>query len=384
MDAAKADDLQTVLGLVESGRAVTRGELAKAMNLRSTGISELVGELLGKRLLQENTRPAVKRGRPVAYLSVNPYRFCFIYLHIANRRIVARALDSAGRVLAETMAAPEATCSNEEMADTLLRLAREMQARLPDASTLSAVVCSLSGLLDVPRGLWCFTSRWPALRDFDVNKALAPLGTDVVLIRNLDAELTGRLTEEPGSAERSVLLLHWGFGIGAAYATSNDVVNLRRGRFCEIGHWELGNAQGRPCNCGHKDCLETVAALWSIWPKLREKFPDLPFDEMGLSAVARDVPLLESPAMEEALAQVLRIIKNLCRLLFPEEIVLTGPFFHNVEIFNRFSEGIWKAPLLGSIDQMRVTLGSSSAHYELVGAIGDRVQQARVALIARP
>jgi len=383
MDAAKAGDLQTVIELVESGKAVTRGELAKAMNLRSTGVSDLVGDLVAKRLLQENTRPAAKRGRPVAYLSVNPYRFCFIYLHIASRKIVAQALDSSGRVLGEVMAAPSPDCSNADMAKTLLQLAEEMRTRLPDDSTLSGVVCSFSGLLDVPRGLWCFTSRWPELKDLDLHEALAPLGVDIVLIRNLDAELTGRMAGSEGNSDRSVLLLHWGYGIGAAYATSNEVINRHRGRFCEIGHWELGNAKGRPCTCGHTDCLETVAALWAIWPKLQEDFPKLPFDESDLGSVARDVALLESPTMEEALAQVLRITKNLCRLLFPEEIILTGPFFHNVEIFNRFSQGLWKAPLLGSIDQVRVTLGSTSERYELMGAIGDRLQQARLALIAQ-
>ena len=201
-------------------------------------------------------------------------------------------------------------------------------------------------------------------------------------MRNLDAELAGIRLQENHPTDTSVLLLHWGHGIGAAYCTDDIIVNRHRGRFCEIGHWGLGTTLGRRCTCGNTDCLETVAALWALGPALREKFPDLPMHESGLAAHAHRIDLLDSPAMEAALQQVLRLTTNLCRLLFPDRIILTGPFVQNPDIFSRFAHTLKRAPLLQSLDKVRVSVKDIGMDLEVAGALHDPFNAALRFLVA--
>ncbi|WMS42650.1 ROK family protein [Acuticoccus sp. MNP-M23] len=383
MGLPRTRELAAVLDLVRTGRASTRGEIVSHLNLRSTSVSDYVGELVAKELLRESIVKRQGRGRPAATLVYNLQRFGAIFIQVTSRSIAAKAVDMAGNVIAERTAEPPHNTNNADMAATLLRLARAIKAKFPKGVEVVAIICSLSGLLDAPRHLWCFTSRWPEVRNLDIAAALAPLGHTVTLVRNLDAELIGRLASaSPAQSRESVLLLHWGYGIGAAYYTEGAIVNRTQGRFCEIGHWRLGSARGRTCTCGNTDCLETIAALWSLGPKLREAFAGMPATEAELRPVARDLDLLSVPEMEAATSEVVRLTANLARLLFPYRIILTGPFVHNAAIFNRFVEELERAPVLKTLDHITVGEGDAVERHELDGALAGVFEKARATLLA--
>ncbi|WP_282609517.1 ROK family protein [Pelagibius sp. Alg239-R121] len=371
MEFNRTEDLVAIADLVRDGRASTRGNIGELLSMRSTSVSELVGELVAKDLLRESTIKPQGRGRPAASLSYNHQRFGAVFISVVDRTLVAKAVDLAHRVVAESSVTPPCDAGNEAMADLMRRLVADITTKFPTGIEVCAIVCSLSGLLDVARSTWCFSSRWPELRNFDVAAALADANCAVSLIRNLDAELAGIRLHEGHPPSETALLLHWGYGIGAAYSADGEIVNRSRGRFCEIGHWSLGDAVGRHCTCGNTDCLETVAALWALGPELRQTFPGLPLDESGLAGQLRQLDLLESPAMSEALKQMLRLTTNLCRLLFPDRIILTGPFVQNPEIFSRFVMTLEQAPLLKSLDKVRVSVNETGMGFEIASALRD-------------
>lgn len=380
-ETQRTHELRAVLDLVRMGKATTRGEIIAHLNLRSTTVSELVGELVETDLLRESVAKQRGRGRPAAFLTYNTQRFGVIFMQVASRSIVAKAVDMAGRVVGETHSAPPAETGNNEMASVLRHLAAEAIERFPTGVEPIAVVCSFSGLLDAPRKLWCFSSRWPNVSNLDVGEVLRSLGKEVILVRNLDAELAGRLANAGSRREESVLLLHWGYGIGAAYYTEGAIVNRQRGRFCEIGHWSLGNARGTRCTCGNTDCLETVAALWSLGPQIKSVYPDLPLDEDAFGPIAERLNLLGIPALAEATREVVRLTGNLSRLLFPHRIILTGPFVRNADIFHRFAIALEAAPVLRSLDRTVVTSGEHSSRHELLGAVETVFEDARSNLL---
>ncbi|UIJ73396.1 ROK family protein [Aurantimonas sp. HBX-1] len=383
IETHRARELGAILDLVRNGQASTRSEIVELLNMRSTSVSEFVGELVEKDLLRESVPKQQGRGRPATFLAYNWQRFGVVFLQVTNRSLVAKAVDMAGRIVAERHESPPAETDNAGMAVILRELAEAMLLRFPSGVEVVAVVCSFSGLLDAPRQLWCFSSRWPQLRNLDVGAALSTIGKDVVLVRNLDAELAGRLADGATAHDgESVLLLHWGYGIGAAYYTEGSIVNRLRGRFCEIGHWGLGNARGAVCTCGNTDCLETVAALWSLGPQLQGAYPGIPLEEDTFGPMAQRLDLLAIPAVEEAAQQVVRLTGNLSRLLFPDRIILTGPFVQNAEIFHRFVRALEAAPVLKSLDRTIVTCGEPGSRHEMVGAAQAIFDAARFRLLA--
>jgi transcriptional regulator of PTS gene len=369
MDTSRTDDLISVAALVRSGQATNRGEISRQFGMRSTSVSDLVGQLIARGVLHENSARGRGKGRPAAVLSFNQQRLGAVFITVIDQTLVASAVDLDLRVLGQVTAAPPQTSDTDAMARTLRQLVQDTAAIFAPQVELGAVVCSMSGLLDVGRLTWCVSARWPELRNLDLGAALAEFGCPIWLIRNLDAELAGLRLQENHGPEETALLLHWGHGIGAAYAAGGDVVNRRRGRFCEIGHWGLGNGRGLRCNCGNTDCLETVAGLWSIRPALLAEFPNLPYSESGIAAHCARVDLRESPVVQGALSEVLRLTANLCRLLFPDRVILTGPFVQTPEIFSRFVQTLDKAPMLRSLDKVRVSVSDGARAPELAGAM---------------
>lgn len=369
MDATPPSDLLKVASIVRQGTARTRGEISRALSIRSSTVSELVGELVANDLLLESLVRTSGRGRPTAALRFNDQRFGAIFVSVVDRRLVAKAVDLSYRVLAELDCVPPDDADNTRMAACIRDLVERMAQSFPAGIELAAVVLSLSGLLDVARGIWCFSSRWPALSNLPVTDAFAHLPWPVTLVRNLDAELAGIRMAQDYPAQESILLLHWGHGIGASLYTDGAVINRERGRFCEIGHWGLGNSKGRPCTCGNRDCLETVAALWALGPQLRAAFPDLPLDESSLALELGRIDLMSVGAMQEALSQMLRLTANLCRLFFPDRVILTGPFVQNPLIFRQFVDAISSAPLVRSLDIVRVSVNEIGQRDEILGAL---------------
>lgn len=382
-EGGRARELAAVLDLVRTGRATTRGEIVSLLALRSSSVSEFVGELVAKDLVRESLPRRRGRGRPAALLTYNAQRFGAVVVKVSGRRILAQAVDMGGRIVAEHHETPPQDIGNTAMAGVLQRLASQAVADFPVGVEVVAVVASLSGILDARGGRWCFSSRWPQLDNLDLSAALAPLGLGLVLVRNLDAELTGRLAEAvEATAGESVLILHWGHGIGAGYATEGAIVNRSNGRFGEIGHWRLGNGRGAPCACGNTDCLETVAALWALAPRLEAAFPGIAATEPEFGADARHLDLLAVPEVALATNEVVRLTANLSRLLFPDRIIVTGPFVHNSAILARFKDALESEPLLRSLDRLQVDLGEAAERFETAGALTGIFEAARARLLA--
>lgn len=73
--------------------------------------------------------------------------------------------------------------------------------------------------------------------------------------------------------------------------------------------------------------------------------------------------------VQMALSEVLRLTANLCRLLFPERVVLTGPFVQTPEVFSRFVQTLELAPMLRSLDKIQVSVSSGTQSLGLAGAL---------------
>lgn len=384
MDINRQNEVMRIMDLVRTGRSRTRSDIARALSMRSTSVSEIVGDLISRSLLTEMQLKPKGRGRPVGMLNFNPRRLGAILLSVEGRSLVGQIVDLGFDVLSEARIVPPPDADNIAMVCCFRSLIQQLVSTFPPGIDIGCLVASLPGLLDVPRGTWCVSSRWPKMVNLDVLAVLSDFPWPVSLVRNLDAELYGLHLADDARADDNILLLHWGHGIGAAYCSGGEVINRKRGRFCEIGHWSLGNRRNVLCTCGNRDCLETVAAFWAIGDRLRSRFPELPKDERGLADSLRRVDILDSVVMTEALAEVLRLTANLCRLLFPDRIVLTGPFSQHPEVFRRFVDTIGDATLLTSIDKIRVTASDPERRFEISGALQGPLDAALRACLCGP
>ena len=156
MESLRVEELVTIVGLVREGKAATRGDIAEQMSLRSTTVSEMVGELVAHDLLRATTIKKRGRGRPAAQLTFNPLRLGAVFVSVVDRMLIAKAVDLGGRILDEASITPPENAANATMADHVRRLVADIAHSFPQGTDICAVVCSFSGVIDVPRSTWCF------------------------------------------------------------------------------------------------------------------------------------------------------------------------------------------------------------------------------------
>lgn len=329
-------DCARVYGLVARGLAHSRVEVTRQLGLRSTTTSRVVADLVSRRLILEVAGETAGRGRPAAVLIANPRRIGASVIYVSSQSLSGALLDLNGQILEEQRIplAPEA--GNAELAATMAGLAESLVAAMPRGMSHAGTAVSLSGLIDIRERQWLMASRWPEMRGLDIAAILEPIAGPVEICRNLDAELRARAAREPQHYAGGALLVHWGWGIGLAYAVDGQSFSPAGGSFGEIGHWRFSVLEGRRCGCGNSACLETGAALWSLLPLLRRRWPQLGEDEARLSEQLSGCDLMSMPEIDQAARVLARALANACRLFFPNRIIISGPFVANAQLWAHF------------------------------------------------
>lgn len=334
LGGAQARDRADAFALILAGGARSRPEISRALALRSTSTSAVVADLVSARLVIESAGAASGRGRPASLLVANTRRVGASVIYVSSQSLAGALVDLSGHLVVERRLSIGPDAGNADLSAALETLARELLEAMPPGMSHAGTAVSLSGLIDLRQGRWRFASRWPRMRSLDIAVLLSPIAGPVTICRNLDAELRSRAARHPESLPGGTLLLHWGWGIGLAYAEDGEPF-APSGSFGEIGHWRLAALGQRPCGCGNTGCLETGAALWSLLGALRRHWPELVEDETRLLRQIAALDLLALPEIEAAARLLARSLANACRILFPARIWVSGPFVGHPQLWAR-------------------------------------------------
>lgn len=378
--AAHDRDCARVYRLVLGGLAHSRTEIGRRLGLRSTTTSRVVADLVSRRLLLETMGETAGRGRPAAVLLANTRRIGASVIYVSSQSLSGALVDLSGHLVAEHAVTIDSGADNDAIAAVMAELARQLLAAMPEGMSHAGTAVSLSGLLDLPRGQWLMASRWPRMRALDVASVLAPIAGPVEICRNLDAELRARAVREPELFSDSTLLLHWGWGIGLSYAVDGRPF-APAGSFGEIGHWRLSALAGRRCGCGNTGCLETGAALWSLLPALRTRWPDLEEDEARLARQLAGRDLVSLPEIDNATRLLARALANACRIFFPTRIAVSGPFAANAGLWAHFAALLRDEGTMDGLSMPQLTSVRASQLHEIHGAAAPLLGRATEALL---
>ncbi|MBA8879354.1 ROK family transcriptional regulator [Phyllobacterium myrsinacearum] len=368
-DDAHQRDCARVIALISNGRQYSRPSIAEALDMTSTTTSKVVGDLIARGLLVETAGEKSGRGRPAIRIGLNARRLGATVIHVSSRSLRGTLVDFGGRALERAGVDIPDDVDRDQMTAAMRDLIRSLVGKCPPGMQHIGTSVSVSGVVDVKSRTWLLTSRWPNIRDFDLATALAPVTPEVLVCRHLDAELNARLLQDPVFGTDNTLLLHWGWGIGLAYSVNGDSFIRAGGPFGEIGHWRFNLLEDRACGCGNYGCLETAASLWALLPRMREIWPDLSEDEELLAGQMSGLPLLDMPDMRTGLQLMARSLANVCRLLFPKRVIVTGPFIANADIWQTFEKAFQAEGLIGTLELPALLADRSSEDFAILGAV---------------
>ena len=318
----------------------TRKMIAEYLRLRSISVSKIIKELIEDRLVFEGElKQRSGKGRPEIQLYPNYSHSSAISIYVVSREIIGTLVNLNGEILDSHMNNVPEDAENIQIAAILRKTVNGLITNLPECSRLIGIGTSLPGTVSAEQGRWISSARWPNLNSLDIAELLLEYNTPLSLSRSLDPELEFLLFNNERYRQGGTLLFHWGYGIGSAYALDGKVIRSSLGRFGEVGHWQINPESKKKCSCGSFGCLETEAALWAILPEIRKSYPEAPEDEPAFTTFLRKNRPGDREVIKNALRYVSTSLANLCKIFYPDRILLYGSFVEESSLFHKLKVG---------------------------------------------
>jgi len=374
-----------VYSTVLDGDAQTRTSIQHLHQLRAATVSNAVQELIDDRLLFEvGVRKDGTKGRPEILLYPNVNRFVAISIHSQYLMFFGNLMNLRGESIANVEIDIPKVATNHEILHSLHQLVSTLQSLVPDGAVLTGIGISLVGVIDSINRCWVSASRWPNLRNLNLVSIEELVSVSMTVRRSLDTELDYHLLDKPETRNGLTLLVHWGHGIGAAYAYHGEVLSSRFGKYADLGHMIIDPENKKHCRCGRIGCLETDAAVWSLVDQIRSLHPNFSEDSMNTEAVLSDPRLVVLPAVASATRYMSLCLANALKAFVPDHIFLVGPFFKNQGIMDSVTSYIGMYEMEAMKNQVSVEVVQRAFDGCKIGNVHDFLQNAlRAPLIAR-
>jgi predicted NBD/HSP70 family sugar kinase len=267
--AVRRHNLGVVLRHLADRGPRSRATIALETGLNKTTVSSLVTELIGLGLVVE--RGLEQRGtvgRPGQVVDLSGGGVVALGLEINVDYLAVRALDLTGAERDRRLDArdnrgvPEAA-----VLDRLASLAME-SLNVVQGEGLRPVgaTVALPGLVDATTGglLVAPNLGWTDINVVDeLHERLAGPGFPVDADNEANLAALAELWEGSARGLRDVLYVSGEIGVGAGIIINGELFRGAQGFGGEFGHMTM-DPGGRPCACGSRGCLETLAGLEAL------------------------------------------------------------------------------------------------------------------------
>jgi predicted NBD/HSP70 family sugar kinase len=247
-----------VLRIIQQFGPQSRAEVARQTGLSPPTVSKAAVSLLRTGLLEEYETPENSRGRPAKKLRLACESTCVLGIVIDAEfcQVVSAGLD--GKLQADR----EVLFPTPDNYDALLKAmtgAAQSLLERSDVSTLG-VGLSIPGLIDYRRQLSLLSPNVPQTNGHTPALDLQErLGIDCVMVQECHGLCLAERHYGLAQGLEDFAMLEVGTGVGLGVMSGGALLIGHNGLAGEIGHITVVD-NGRPCGCGNRGCLETVAS----------------------------------------------------------------------------------------------------------------------------
>ncbi|WP_313377610.1 ROK family transcriptional regulator [Pantoea sp. CTOTU50773] len=330
---------QQILRLLIASHGMSRTAIAENMKLSKAAISPLVKEMLNAGLLEESLAESSGQGRPSVLLKMRADSAYFLGASLLGEYVVLVLIDMHGLVLAST---------HMPLDPDPQQLSVTLAAAIPDliaqkgisADQLIGLGVTLSGFVDENQAI-CVQSAllgWKNVPLADMLKQQT--GLDVSLENDAKALAVSEKIFGVAKKARNFTLISHGDGIGSAHFFQGQLHRGAHGGAGEIAHCTI-EPGGRPCRCGKRGCLDTLASLTAIRESMRDKALEsqtiAELEALAVKGNSAAIAILHQAGHALGLS-----IANIIQMNDPELIVIA----HQPDAF----DGLLKTVVMQSID----------------------------------
>lgn len=193
-------------------------------------------------------------------------------------------VDRAGRVLASRKDWTRPEAGLDRLLDAIAQRVRECTEEASVAPI--GVAVGVSGQVDARDRVVRSAPNLHGWRDVPLARRLEErLGLLVLVGNDLGYIARGEARYGAGRGVEDLVVLFVGTGVGGGVITGRRVLVGVHGYAGELGHVPVV-AEGRPCHCGGRGCLEAYVSGWALARRARERIAGDPARAEALRAAA--------------------------------------------------------------------------------------------------
>ncbi|GAA4607186.1 ROK family protein [Actinoallomurus liliacearum] len=307
-----------IIGLVASGQATSRAELARLLGWAPSTVSAHVQELLDAGLLLESGEGRSRGGRRPRLLSVPAGEGVMLAADLGGHHARLAALDGTGRPQKVRDLEMDVSAGPEPVLDQIMDALEE----LGDGRPVLGVGIGLPGPVDLD-GVMVGPSRMPGWHGYSVRERMSRRFQTPLVVEN-DANLMAMgETVARGPDLRDFVFVKAGTGVGAAVVSDGRLHRGARGFAGDITHNRVPAGGDRPCSCGNFGCLETIASGAALVAAVNGDGVDVK-STADLVRLARDRHPTVTTNVRFAGRQLGEVLTTIVNFLNPQAVVLSG------------------------------------------------------------
>jgi predicted NBD/HSP70 family sugar kinase len=290
---------------------------------------------------------------------------------LGRSRVQVGICDLTGVVLAHVEEPLDVTVGPDQVMTLVVDRIRAVLWELGrTVADLRGIGMSMPGIVDRERGASTATPLMPSWEGVP----LAPYLSDLAPADHVPAVfdndvLVLALSERDGHLRQhtDLVALKASTGLGVGVVTGGRVLHGGRGAAGEIGHARSAAADDRPCRCGERGCLETVAGGWALVQEMRERGRDVGHVR-DLVALVRTGDPEARTLVRDAGRRVGEVLATAVTLLNPTAIVIGGDM---APAYDTFAAGLRETLYANATAFATRDLAIlESTHGEMAGLVG--------------
>jgi predicted NBD/HSP70 family sugar kinase len=307
-----------VLAALRARGALRRGELAAFIGVSRSTLSEVTGDLIRRGAIAVVSTDANVRsgsGRPAELLALDPRSGQFMGVDFGHNRVHVALADAAHEIIAAGQAQYLSSTTWSQRLEVAFELIGQLTA---DTGThlkaLQGVAVGIAGR---------YSASWDQAHVLVPPAFLQRYGVSVLTEANVRFAALAEAMYASGNAVRDLLFVRISDGVGGGLVADQRIVQGGSGIAGEIGHITVDH-NGRPCRCGKRGCLETVASVPAILAECTRRGVEVTSIGDLERAFERAEPVVDA-VLREAASAVGRVLAAAALIANPSEVVIEGP-----------------------------------------------------------
>ena len=320
---------ERVLGVLREHGALSRGQIARAVGLSRTTLSEITSSLLLRGAIVVVDTDRAKRegsGRPAERLALDPASGQFMGVDFGHRRVHVAVADASHEIVASGSDRYDDDTPWSTRLDVAFRLIDRLSAESGvHYGALQGIGIGVPGPYPTTPGELVIAPHESAAAGRPEAPAQGEFaerfGAPVIVDNNTRLAALAEAIFGSSSVE-DLLYLRLSDGVGGGLVVGGRLVTGSSGLAGELGHVTV-DPNGVECRCGKRGCVETLASVPAVLASCRDlglAVHDL--DDLA-AAVGRSHPIADQ-VLRAAGSAVGRVLGAAAMVLDPADIVIGG------------------------------------------------------------